>query len=125
MSNFKFEGIDDVQKNIKKAKSAALDGIKRAVNEAAGDILNESGKQVPHDIGTLAGTGNVTPAKIDDKGNFIEAEVGYNTPYALRLHEHPEYKFKKGRKGKYLEDPVKARERLYKGDIEAEIRKVL
>ncbi len=33
--------------------------------------------------------------------------VSYNTPYARRLHEHPEYRFNEGRKGKYLEDPFK------------------
>jgi hypothetical protein len=32
--------------------------------------------------------------------------VGYHTPYAARLHEHPEYKFQKGRKAKYLQDPL-------------------
>lgn len=32
--------------------------------------------------------------------------ISHNTPYAHRLHEHPEYKFQKGRKGKYLTDPL-------------------
>jgi len=34
-------------------------------------------------------------------------EVGYHTPYATRLHENPQYNFQRGRKGKYLEDPIK------------------
>lgn len=32
--------------------------------------------------------------------------ISHNTPYAHRLHEHPEYRFQKGRKGKYLTDPI-------------------
>jgi len=32
--------------------------------------------------------------------------VSYDTPYAARLHEHPEYNFQNGRQGKYLEEPA-------------------
>lgn len=63
-------------------------------------LLNLSNKEVPHDEGILASTGVVTPVGED-------VEVGYHTAYAARLHEHPEYRFQKGRKGKYLEDPLK------------------
>lgn len=32
--------------------------------------------------------------------------VSYDTPYAVRLHEHPEYNFQGGREGKWLEKTV-------------------
>lgn len=67
--------------------------------DVANEILRLSNPQVPHDIGLLQGSGHVEP---QDDG----AIVGYNKVYAARLHEHPEYKFQKGRKGKYLEDPI-------------------
>jgi len=64
-------------------------------------ILKESRDEAPIDTSTL-----IKSAKSEETGN-LERTISYNTPYAARLHEHPEYKFQKGRKGKFLEDPVK------------------
>lgn len=64
------------------------------------EIMRLSQQEVPHDKGTLQNSGNVEQIGED-------VVVGYHTPYAARLHEHPEYHFQKGRKGKYLEDPIK------------------
>ena len=71
-------------------------------NLAAERLLALSSEQVPFDIGTLSGSGTVKPATTPEGG----AAVVYDTPYAARLHEHPEYNFQGGRKGKYLEDPA-------------------
>jgi len=73
---------------------------RKSLNDVASEILRLSQREVPHDIGTLQNSGFV-----EDRDE--EAIVGYNTVYAARLHEHPEYSFQKGRKGKYLEDPIK------------------
>lgn len=73
---------------------------KKAVADVASEILRLSQREVPHDKGSLQNSGSV-----EDREE--ESIVGYHTPYAARLHEHPEYKFQKGRKGKYLEDPIK------------------
>lgn len=80
--------------------------------KAAERLLALSAEQVPHDLGTLQGSGAVVPARLPETG----AQVVYDTPYAARLHEHPEYRFQGGRKGKYVEDPaVENRKEL--GDI--------
>lgn len=84
--------------NISKGMAQVID---RVVNEVADEALRLSSKEVPHDEGTLQGSGNVRPL-----GN-LTYQVGFHTVYAARLHEHPEYRFQKGRKGKYLEDPIK------------------
>lgn len=63
------------------------------------EVLRLGEKEVPHDKGPLQTSGTVEPSKDD-------VVVGYNKEYAARLHEHPEYKFQKGRKAKYLEDPI-------------------
>jgi hypothetical protein len=63
------------------------------------EILRLSQMEVPHDKGTLQNSGTVQ--EIEDT-----VVVGYHTPYAARLHEHPEYHFQKGRKGKFLSDPI-------------------
>lgn len=67
------------------------------------ELMRLSQKEVPHDEGTLQNSGTVEPLK----GDVV---VGYHTKYAARLHEHPEYRFQKGRKGKYLEDPIRNNE---------------
>lgn len=76
--------------------------INKAVNVVADEIIRLSQFEVPHDTGQLQNTGHVEPGS-----NEAEAIVGYNKVYAAKLHEHPEYRFQKGRKGKYLEDPIK------------------
>ena len=80
---------------------AKMPGLARKVSSAiAEEILRLSQFEVPHDTGLLQGSGQVEP----DGEGYI---VGYNKVYASRLHEHPEYHFQKGRKGKYMEDPIK------------------
>lgn len=69
---------------------------------AAERLLALSNAEAPLDIGTLIGSSTVVPATSPEEG----AAVVYDTPYAARLHEHPEYNFQGGRKGKYLEDPA-------------------
>lgn len=73
---------------------------KESLDMVADFILKQSQDQVPHDKGTLQDSGTKEP----DGEDIL---VGYNTEYAAHLHEHPEYNFQAGRKGKYLEDPIK------------------
>lgn len=83
-----------------------LDGfderLMRGQNIAAERLLALSAVEVPHDLGTLQGSGSVQPATSPEEGSGVV----YDTPYATRLHEHPEYNFQGGRKGKYVEDPA-------------------
>lgn len=76
--------------------------IRTATREAMTDALeflkDEANKIVPHDEGILQASGDYS---IDSDG--AKGTVYYDTPYAIRLHEHPEYNFQKGRRGKWLE----------------------
>lgn len=83
-----------------RALTAKIDPGKMASAMAIGfEILRLSSFEVPHDKGSLQNSGTVE--KFDDY-----VVVGYHEPYAARLHEHPEYHFQGGRKGKYLSDPI-------------------
>ena len=73
---------------------------KKALGEIASEVLRLSTFEVPHDTGMLQTSGSF-------RMMTDHVIVGYNKVYAARLHEHPEYRFQKGRKGKYLEDPIK------------------
>lgn len=114
MANVK---IDDKDFKIKSKKFAERveKFTKKAVNEVADEVLRLSQFEVPHDTGKLQDSGHV-----EDRGLF--AIVGYNKVYASRLHENPQFNFQKGRKGKYLEDPIKNNLRTFKRYMEKFIR---
>lgn len=92
--------------NFAQIADAAVTGLTQGLTLAAEGLLALSLEQVPMRQLDLAGSGGVVPAADPDEG----AAVTYDTPYATRLHEHPEYQFSKkanpGAKGKYVEDPA-------------------
>lgn len=102
--------IDDkeFQKRLTEIAGKKLEEAKQQkVHDIASEILRLSSKMVPFDKGMLLNSGNVI-----DQPTF--SVVGYNKVYASRLHEHPEYKFKNGRSGKYLETPIKINMGVFK-----------
>lgn len=92
--------ISDFEKGVARLLPL-MDRLKvKGIRDVASEILRLSTFEVPHDKGLLQASGNIQDLE-------EESIVGYNKVYAARLHEHPEYRFQKGRKGKYLEDPIK------------------
>lgn len=93
--------MDDnqVMTNLQNLEEAITSGIPKEALDIGFEILRLSQMEVPHDEGTLQNSGTVEEVN----GDVV---IGYHTKYAARLHEHPEYRFGKGRKGKYLEDPI-------------------
>ena len=96
----------DFQNKIGNYLESVLQRKKRVVHDVASEVLRLSQFQVPHDTGLLQNSGHV-----EDRED--ESIVGYNKVYAARLHENPQYNFQKGRKGKYLEDPIKTNLRTF------------
>lgn len=85
--------------NLRNMQKFAQFAPQKRLLDVGMELLRLSQLEVPHDVGTLQNSGNVETSGRD-------VIVGYHEPYAARLHEHPEYRFQKGRKGKYLEDPL-------------------
>ncbi|AZO95279.1 hypothetical protein [Halocella sp. SP3-1] len=79
-------------------KKGAAEGLFDGINF----MRDEMDKIVPHDEGTLERSGDT---KVDNSA--LKAATGYDTPYAIRLHEHPEYNFQDGREGKWVEKVIK------------------
>lgn len=75
-----------------------ITGKRQALRNAGNYILDESRKQVPLRTGALMRSGAVDAS--DE-----EVTVSYDTPYAVRWHEH-DANFQRGRKKKYLEDVI-------------------
>lgn len=91
-------------------KGAAM----KALKEAGEVLLEEANRRVPHDTGMLqdSGTPGRAPTALteEQKADSLSVYCSYNTPYAVRLHEHPEFHFRNGREGKWLENALKDRQ---------------
>lgn len=109
----------DLKAGANRLNEKMSEEIIRPVREVAFEILRLSTQQVPHDIGLLQMSGKTEPI------SNTEVLVGYNKVYAARLHEHPEYHFQKGRKGKYLEDPIKSNLVLFRRYIIEGVRDII
>jgi len=90
----------DIERGIKRLTKLVDAESLKALDQIALEILRLSTFEVPHDTGLLQMSGSK-----ETRGD--EVVVGYNKVYASRLHENPQFRFQKGRKGKYLEDPIK------------------
>lgn len=79
---------------------AVKDALARVGSDTVADVgefvLEEANRTVPIEEGTLERSGFV-----DVDG--LEATVSYDTSYAARLHENPQYHFQHGRRGKWLQ----------------------
>lgn len=104
MANDIIWDTSDFEKGLKRLGVAFKNATRKAIQDIANEALRLSQMEVPHDTGFLQSTGHKEDTGTDETP---EAIVGYNTVYAARLHENPQYHFKNGRKGKYLEDPIK------------------
>jgi len=106
------------EKNIAKL----LEASKKGLIKASETLKTDSNRLAPQDQTDLINSSDISYV------NELTAEISYNTPYAKRLHEHPEYKFSKDRnpqaQGKYLEKPTMDGDKYIK-IINDEIRKVV
>lgn len=81
-----------------KAMAIVRNGGAAGVRACAHMLLDEARKQVPLETGALSRSGTVS-------SEGLSASVSFSTPYAVRWHEESA-NFQRGRKNKYLEDPV-------------------
>lgn len=92
----------------------------RATRIGAEVLLEKSKDHVPHDKGILENSGSV-----DYQSSPPKATVFYDTLYAIRLHEHPEYKFKGKGQGKWLQNAAINNKNLVKKAIEKAMKEGL
>lgn len=86
---------------------------KKAVWAALDYLASQSKDQVPLDTGVLKNS-----CSVDINADGSEGTVSYDTPYAVVQHEATHYNHQRGRKAKYLEDPV------YDGNIRSAMVKL-
>lgn len=99
----------------------ARQAFKVAASEGLEHILRESILIAPLDESTLHQSGGTSVAE-NIRG--VEGAVYFDTPYAVRLHENPEYNFQNGRVGKYLEIVVNQEKAAVENYIRNRIREL-
>ena len=82
-------------------KSVTKQGSRKATWMALDYLASVSKAQVPLDQGPLM---NSCYVDVNDDGS--EGTISYDTPYAVVQHENTQFHHQRGRKAKYLEDPV-------------------
>lgn len=115
----------DFLKKVEGAITTAQDATKRGIKQVADEILRLSQFEVPHDTGLLQNSGHV---EADGDGQI----VGYNKVYAAYQHEgrrsdgsYVITNYQKGRKGKFLEDPIKNNLSVFKRFLEDALKGAL
>ena len=84
----------------------------RSARDSAESVLIDANFHVPNSYGTLKDSGEVTQGR-DSSGHFAsEAFVSYDTGYAVRLHENPQFKFRPPGEGKWLDKAMKRHQRV-------------
>lgn len=139
--------LSGVQFASRVVREAATQGMGESAMQLLNDCVTEP-PTVPHKTGRLRASGSVivngnllatgeqlgfgeggTPATDTPtrrRRGEIEGVVAFNTPYAARLHEHPEYQFTEpGSGGKYLETKIAAHYREYLGHVADKIKGAL
>lgn len=81
--------------------AAVKNGCKKGTWMALDHLASVSKQQVPLDQGPLK---NSCAVDVSEDGS--QGTVSYDTPYAVIQHESTGYQHQRGRKAKYLEDPV-------------------
>lgn len=82
-------------------KNTVGKGGKKATWMALDHLATISKQEVPLDQGPL-----MNSCYVDVNNDGSAGTVSYDTPYAVAQHENTWYQHQRGRKAKYLEDPV-------------------
>ena len=90
-----------VRLDTAKFSAAIKKGSRRGMYAAMDHLGTISKEQVPLRDGPLRDSGNASVSADGKTGCY-----SYDTPYAIPQHEHTEFQHQRGRKAKYLEDPV-------------------
>lgn len=84
-----------------KIKRITQNGSRKGTHMALDHLASVSKDQVPLDQGPLK---NSCYVDVNEDGS--QGTVSYDTPYAVLQHENTHFSHQRGRKAKYLEDPV-------------------
>jgi len=92
--------------------------FEQAMFATANEVLNQSKKIVPVDLGALKDSGKVEKPKRSTTGVSVEITYGgTSAPYALYVHEDPSAQHKPGKSYHFLKTPVDAARTTFVNDL--------
>src|SRR6266581_3111222 len=116
-------GLDELQQKLEDLHGEDLDGeMEIAVQEELEEIKLESQEIVPYDTGKLHDSAFVDVRR--EHGRVV-GNVGYDTPYALYVHENPDAYHAPPTTWKYLEIPLAKAQPRFVARIAARVKAFL
>lgn len=97
---FRLVGARQVSANLRTIARKSPSEFGRAAYAEAEIEMTEARLRTPVDTGVLRASGYVAPPEV--RGQDVSVELGFNTPYAVAVHENLE-SFHKVGQAKYLE----------------------
>ena len=113
-------GIIGLNSKLRRHQYATERGLRKGLLKAGLALQRESQKIVPIDTGVLR---NSASTRLEDWGFQSKAIVGYETDYAIYVHEDLEARHKPGKQAKYLEQPLREHSDRLIGIVIKEINK--
>lgn len=102
-------GMDKVLGRLRELAERVPGAAAQGLFALGNNIMTEAKERAPHDLGTLAGSGYVTPPEMY-RGTPV-VEVGFGGPsasYVVRQHEDTALRHTNGREAKFLEKALDA-----------------
>jgi hypothetical protein len=99
------EGLDKLHEVLKGIQIQAKEAVVTEFAWIVLDLEGEAKRRAPKDTGDLRGSGYSEVVG-------MEGTVGFTAPYALRQHEHVEFRHTDG-EAKFLETPFKEKQKMY------------
>ena len=118
MLTFKMCGIEELQERLRELSEGVSDELEPEVEQLLAEIEAESQEAVPVDTGVLKAS-VYTELREDSEGR-IRAVIGYDTDYALIVHESPE-----GEGWKFLESPLVQSAPSFRERVGAAVRRLI
>jgi hypothetical protein len=118
-------GIESLVRMMVLAGAKAPEALGQALYQEGQLAFRQSQKEVPVKLGNLKGSGRLWPPTV--VGGNVEIRISYGSTavtYAAAVHERNK-KYKKGRKWKYVYDPVTARVNGLEGRLGKRIARIL
>ena len=95
----KLRGLDEAMANLQRLAHRSQATKEQVELALAKDLLAKARQLVPLDTGRLRASGFIDQTR-------SRTRVGYNTPYAAKLHYSPGFNFQRGRSAFFLQDPA-------------------
>lgn len=96
-------GLDDLQRKLEDLHNEDLDEeMEAAAQEVLGSVMAQSQAIVPYDTGALHDSAYVSVVR---QRRGLQAHIGYDTPYAIYVHENPDAYHAAPTRWKFLEEP--------------------